>query len=287
MSDSLPKSDRNSAATPAASPPTGQPLTIEQALANLRQCEDLGLRYYAAWWLGKFRVSQPEAIDALLMALDDEAERAPDGGYPLRRNAARALGKLGDLRAVPPLIASLDCPDFYVREAAAQSLGSLGDCRCVSALIKFLAGGVEAAQKVPGKPHLTQPYAAVLEALGSLRAVEAQSAIAPFLQHPVKRVQYSAARALYQLTAEAHYAETLVTALQDSDLRFRRAALIDLGATDYLPAAKAITKTLAENSIKLISLRGLLENHLGEDRPEPLTLSAEAIRLMNFMDDLL
>jgi phycocyanobilin lyase subunit alpha len=30
-------------------------LTVEQAIANLRH-EDLSLRYYAAWWLGKFQL---------------------------------------------------------------------------------------------------------------------------------------------------------------------------------------------------------------------------------------
>ena len=37
-------------------------LTVEGAIANLKQKEDLGQRYYAAWWLGKFRVNSPEAI---------------------------------------------------------------------------------------------------------------------------------------------------------------------------------------------------------------------------------
>ena len=75
-------------------------LTVEQAIANLHS-SDLSLRYYAAWWLGKFRVRQPAAVDALIAALEDEADRTEMGGYPLRRNAARALGKLGDQRAVP------------------------------------------------------------------------------------------------------------------------------------------------------------------------------------------
>ena len=99
-------------------------LTPEIAIANL-QSSDLSLRYYAAWWLGKFRVRQPEAIDALIAALEDESDRTELGGYPLRRNAARALGKLGNLKAVPGLIRCLECADFYVREAAAQSLAML------------------------------------------------------------------------------------------------------------------------------------------------------------------
>ncbi|MGI0490028.1 HEAT repeat domain-containing protein, partial [Pantanalinema rosaneae CENA516] len=82
-------------------------LTIEQAIANL-QGDDWGQRYYAAWWLGRFRVRTPEAVEALITSLADEADRTPDGGYPLRRNAARALGKLNDRRAVPALIQCLD-----------------------------------------------------------------------------------------------------------------------------------------------------------------------------------
>jgi phycocyanobilin lyase alpha subunit len=39
------------------------------------------------------------------------------------------------------------------------------------------------------------------------------------------------------------------------DLQLRRAALMDVGAIGYLPAAEAISQTLAENSLKLISMK--------------------------------
>src|SRR5947209_5520997 len=107
----------------------GESLTVEQAIANL-ESTDLGLRFYAAWWLGRFRIGEAAAVTGLIKALEDEADRTPEGGYPLRRNAARALGKLGDRQAVSPLIGCLDCSDFYVREAAAQSLEMLGEPVC-------------------------------------------------------------------------------------------------------------------------------------------------------------
>jgi len=260
-----------------------EPLTAEQAIANLCH-EDLSLRYYAAWWLGKYQISDPAAVDALIAALEDESDRTELGGYPLRRNAARALGKLGDTRAVPSLIHCLDCDDFYVREAAAQSLGALGDLSCVPALIRLLEGGVETAQFVPGRPHLAQPYEAVIEALGALRAVEATDLIRPFVDHFTPRVQYAATRAMYQLTQDPIYGDRLVQALNGNDVQLRRTALSDLGAIGYVPAAEAIATSTTENSFKLFALKGLLEHQLSSHHQ---AITPRAIEIMDLMDNLL
>jgi phycocyanobilin lyase alpha subunit len=259
-------------------------LTVEQAIANLRS-SDLGLRYYAAWWLGRFQVSITEAIDALIEALADESDRTSEGGYPLRRNAARALGKLGDTRAVPPLILCLECDDFYVREAAAQSLGMLGDRRAVPMLMRLLEGGLDAAQPDSNGVRLAQPYNAILEALGMLGAAEAVALIQPFLNHPFEMLQYAAARSMYELTQQPVYAEHLVRALSSDKLPLRRAAMADLGAIGYLPAAEAIAHTLAENSLKLIALKGLLEKQVQQTSPP--SLSEQAMQVMTLMDALL
>lgn len=264
----------------------GESLTVEQAIANL-QGQDQGLRYYAAWWLGRFRVRESAAIEALIAALEDEANRTPEGGYPLRRNAARALGKLGDDRAVPALICCLDCSDFYVREAATQALGLLGDRVCVPKLMELLEGGVATAMPIPGCPHLAQPYDSVIEALGSLGATEAIDLIQPFLEHPLELLQYATARAMYQLTQNPIYGDRLVQALAGKKLQLRRAALFDLGAIGYLPAAEAIAQTLAENSLKLIALKGLLEHHVKNHPTDSSSMSDEAINVMTLMDNLL
>jgi phycocyanobilin lyase subunit alpha len=263
-----------------AIPPTDQPLTVEQAIANLSGA-DYGDRYYASWWLGRFRVRTPEAVDALVATLSDESDRTPEGGYPLRRNSARALGKLGNVRAVPALMECLACTDYYVREAAAQSLGGLGDRVCIPNLIALLDGGVAAALPMPNCPHLAQPYDAVLEALGALGAREAIALVQPFLEHPTELVQYAAARAMYQLTGETEYGDRLIAALAGDKLQLRRAALADIGAIGYLKAAEPVAQTLAENSLKLISLKGILEHQLVGT--EPLTLS----EVMQLMDGLL
>lgn len=261
-------------------------LTAEQAIAHLTH-PDLSLRYYAAWWLGKYRVKDSAAVEGLIAALEDQSDRTELGGYPLRRNAARALGKLDDPRAVPGLIHCLTCEDFYVREAAAQSLGMLGEPAAIPALLPLLQGGVEAAQPVPGRPHLAQPYEAVMEALGMLApqtewSQAAKDLIQPFLDHATERVRYSATRAMYQLTGETLYGDRLIDALSADDINLRRVALSDLGAVGYLPAAEAIFHAATENSFKLFSLKGLLERIAVTD-----PTSADADRLMEFMDKLL
>lgn len=257
--------------------------TTEQAIANLQQTDDPSTRYYAAWWLGRFRVRDDRGLKALIEALSDTVDRSPGGGYPLRRNAAKALGKLGDLRAVPALIESLHCPDYYVRESAAQALEALGDAQAIPSLVALLEGGVEAAVRVPGKPHLVQPYDAILEALGALKATEAIEQVYPFLEHDVPRVRFAAARALYQLTGDDQYGDRLIAALRSPELQLRRAALMDVGAIGYLKAVTPVAETLAENSLKLIALKGILEHHLAQIDD----LDEAAIDIMTQMDKLL
>ncbi|HLO48949.1 MAG TPA: HEAT repeat domain-containing protein [Kamptonema sp.] len=262
----------------------GESLTVEVAIANLYH-EDYSLRYYAAWWVGRFRVREAAAIAGLIAALEEESELTRAGDYSLQRNAARALGKLEDRQAVPCLIRCLESSDYYLREAAVQALEMLGDRTAIPALLQLLEGGVAAAVRVPGKAHLVQPYDAAIEALGTLRAQEGTELIAQFLEHPFERVQYAALRAMYQLTGQEVYGDRLVRALDGDDLQLRRSALMDLGAIGYLPGASAIAETLAENSLKLIALKGILEHHLNQTKSPPL--SEEAIQVMTLMDKLL
>jgi len=56
----------------------------------------------------------------------------------VREEAAEALGKIGDIRAVKPLIEALKDEYRYVRLKAAKALGKIGDIRAVEAVIKSL-----------------------------------------------------------------------------------------------------------------------------------------------------
>ncbi|MFM7437602.1 MAG: hypothetical protein ACKO2V_03225, partial [Snowella sp.] len=61
--------------------------TVEKVIANIQQKEDPSARYYAAWWIGRFRVTETIAIDALVEALQDESDRSPDSTRLLARPA--------------------------------------------------------------------------------------------------------------------------------------------------------------------------------------------------------
>ncbi|MCA1904645.1 MAG: HEAT repeat domain-containing protein [Cyanobacteria bacterium KgW148] len=260
----------------------GEQLTIEQAIANLAG-DDQGLRLYSAWWLGRFRVKDDRVIRALVRALQDTDDRTANGGYPLRRNAARALGKVGDRTIVPDLVRCLECEDFYVREAAAQSLEMIKDPSCVPFLLNLLEHPQAVVQPAPEPPYLSQPFDALIEALGTLGAIEAIPLIQPYLDHEVPRIRFAAARALYQLTPDRDfYGEILIRGLQSPDLQLRRAVLADIGAIGYLKAAPAVAQTLAENSLKLIALRGILEKNLPDTY-----LNQDTIGVMDLMDALL
>ncbi|MGL5075162.1 MAG: HEAT repeat domain-containing protein, partial [Waterburya sp.] len=90
--------------------------------------------------------------------------------------------------------------------------------------------------------------------------------------------------AMYQLTGEDRYGELLIQALEGEDLQLRRSALMDLGAVGYIKAGEAIAETLAENSMKLIALKGLLETDL---QKSDLKISPASIKIMDLMDSLL
>ena len=273
---------------PEPEPQYAEAFTLETALAHLKG-DDAGLRFYAAWWFGKFKIHTPESTALLIEALNDDRDRTPEGGYPLRRNAARALGKLNAHAAVQPLINALTCPDLYVVEGAAQSLEMLGDPIAIEPLGYLLSNGLciteTTIQLSPDQPDHSQPYDSILEALGTLTATAFINQIQPFLQHPTPRIQYAAHRAMYQITGENQYGDRLITALNGPDLQLRRAALMDIGAIGYLPAAEAIANTLAENSLKLISMKGVLEHQVKTS--EAGARSIDAIRVMDLMDSML
>ncbi len=256
-----------------ASPPqAGEPISEQEALRRLRQRDDPSQQYYAAWWLGRMRSRHPEAVPLLLGALRQRRPRDPGDGVEenaVARNAARALGKLGPAgrQAINDLLAVLDDPDDGLREAAARALGELGAEQAVAPICRLLASGPQQAGAIrAGTPRLMEPCEALLEALGDIGCGSASvlAVVEPYVDHERPLIRSAAARALLRLSGEARWGELLVALLDHPQLQVRRAALMDLGAAGWRPALEPIRRTLAENSLKLMALKGLVEQGSGE-----------------------
>jgi phycocyanobilin lyase alpha subunit len=262
-------------------------LTPAGQIAKLRH-GDPGERYYAAWWLGRMRIV--EGIPALIEALADETDRTAQGGYPLRRNAARALGKLGSLAGIPPLKAALSCSDGQVVAAAAQALVEIAlannlhrDPDEVEKLGSALLEGlrfVEQGLQTEAQAALE----AIIEALGQLQVAAALEPICPYLEHTSIRLQCAAARACYRLTGDPTFAQRLLSVLNHHNIHLRRAALLDLGASGYLPAAQAIAVAAVEVNLKLLALKQLVEINLEQHQRIP---GAELQQVLRLIDELL
>ncbi len=279
-------------------PGNGDPISEEEALRRLRLSDDPSAQYYAAWWLGRNRSSHPDAVPLLQEALRLRRPRDPGAGVEenaVARNAARALGKLGSsaLVAIPDLLATLQDDDHGLREAAARALGDLRAREAVEPLRQRLASGpaVAGAQQ-PGTPRLQEPCEALLEALGEIGdgRQEVVAVIEPFVQHERPLIRSAACRALLQLTGDARWGDQLVVLLQHQQLQVRRAALMDLGAAGWRQALEPIAATLAENSLKLIALRGLVEQAPAaaeSTAPSALTPDPATVAVLDAMDALL
>lgn len=266
-------------------PPPGnaEPISEAEALRRLRQSEDQSLQYYGAWWLGRMRSRHPDTVPLLLQALRQRQPRDAGAGVEhnaVARNAARALGKLADQHAVGDLLDALDDEDDGLREAAARALGDLGAVAAVIPLCRRLASGpsVAGAPQI-NSPKLQEPCEALIEALGDIGVATAAvlAVIEPFLEHDRPLIRSAATRAMLQLTGEPQWGDRLVTLLSHPQLQVRRAALMDLGAVGWRPALGAISATLAENSLKLIALRGLVEKGPGGPDTEAVLLAMDEL----------
>lgn len=90
----------------------------------------LGRRYIAAWALGE--IGDPRGIPALISALDDEDDE-------VRKYATRSLIK-HNRAAVPPLIAYLETAPPRGEGGAVRALGDIGDGRALEALLARVSG---------------------------------------------------------------------------------------------------------------------------------------------------
>ncbi len=157
-------------------------------------------RAMAVWAL--YRIGTPEALEAVRAALRDS-------NFRVRTAAARAAGMARDREAVDRLMEMTRSGELPAKRQAAAALGQIGDARAVPALLAGSAGGpadrfvehsiiyslIELKQTDPLKPALTHADPGVrktaLIALDQLEALDRKQ-LTPFLSEPRKDLRAAA-----------------------------------------------------------------------------------------------
>lgn len=138
---------------------------IDEVMNHLSSVEESELREGARQEavISLHPIGRP-AVEILIEYLEDD-------DWVVREAAADVLGKIGDVRAVAPLIERLEKdPDTGVKELAAKGLGLIGDSRPVDLLIEMIpikplrVLAVEALEKIKDIEAL-RPHAEVFKRL--------------------------------------------------------------------------------------------------------------------------
>ena len=130
----------------------------------------------------------------------------------IRERAARALGELGDARAVEPLLKAVKYSvDHYFQEAVCRALGQLKDPRAVDFLIGMLRD-----------PDLQVRLAAV-EALGQIKDLRASAPLLRCLDKPDGSEREAAVLALGKI-GDPRAMDSLLELLRGNDTRLSDAA---------------------------------------------------------------
>lgn len=173
------------------------------------------------------------------------------GGKGNHADAVRILGRIGDRRAVEPLIDALYTKNVHLTQEAVQGLGSIGDSRAVQPLIDMFRHDWDDTETIAvwqkavtalaaiGKPAL-QPLLMALkdedenvrrgatESLGQLRDPRSVDALITVLQDGESVVRVIAVDALAKV-GDKRAVEPLVALLKDKDWYIRCRTLYALG----------------------------------------------------------
>lgn len=177
-------------------------------------------------WLARDAPSQPPTLRSLLRRL-----RSLE---PCERwQAAYDLGKLGDRRALKPLIqASIGDPDDAVRYDATMALGDLGDPGAIAHLVRMLVYHDDLA---PG---------AAANALGKI-GLPARDAVIDLLSHEEARIRGTALRILGGIR-DPTTVERVRAVLEDVDEDVAVAAVEALAEIDSVDAREFVARACSD-----------------------------------------
>lgn len=220
---------------------------VEGLIKALQYKKDWRIQRQAAEALGK--IKDIRAVESLIQALKDD-------DMHVREKAAEALGRIGDKRATELLIrAREEDEDYDVRIDATEALGRIGDKRAIEPLI----------QDLNDKSNSIEVRFGAAWALGKIGEV---GPLIEFLNHDNPSVSQAAAYAFREMGEPS--VEPLIQALKNKTISVVRAtwALEKVGK----PAVKPLIKALKDEDA--IVRRGAAEvlGKLEDKRAvEPLT----------------
>ena len=224
----------------------------ESAIKALEN-EDAGIRYHAAWWLGKHRVES--AVPKLIECLKDEKDQTSAGGFPLRRQAARSLGLINDISCTPYLLETFQTNDAQLHEASLRALIEINNPACIDTLVTYLDKNIK-----------DKPMEALIEALTTYEAWESNKKIEPFLTSSSERIASAAAAYFYKYTDKMHYLSKIHCYLEHSNRFIRQSAAFDLAKIGAIASTQLILSAEIPNNIKMYSLKSILNKTLSHQR---------------------
>ena len=189
------------------------------------------------------KLGQP-AVDPLIHALNDKHSG-------VRKNAAEALGEIGDTRAIDPLMTTLlEDDDGTVRKCAAEALGRIGDSRSLKALTIALRDRKSKVQESAGE--------AVQVIINNLKTKHELTTLHVSLKSRETVVRRMASKALSELK-DPLSVDSLIEALNDNDSQVQRnvvGALKGIGKPAVVPLSAFLRDDNPALCLEVIKLLG-------------------------------
>lgn len=172
------------------------------------------------------------AVDPLIAALKDADPR-------VRGDAAKALGKLRDTRALVPLVERLKDSDVRVRASSALALGWLGDHQAVEPLIVVAANYAEDSSV----------RKEAIEALGQISDLKGVEILMEVLTDRAADLRRAAVESLKQI-GDLRAVKPLIKRLEnDEDTEVKKAVILALGSLGDRQAIEHLIQALANHDL--------------------------------------
>jgi HEAT repeat protein len=213
-------------------------------VASLLHSDETLVRANAAEALGRF--GDERAVKDLLEVLHDNDRY-------VRWHVAEALGEIGSERVISALLETMKDEDHFVRRSSARALGQVGDKRAIPALLETI-----------GDQNISVRSAAV-EALGAIGGKRAIAALLEALNDKHGEVSGEAVKALHRLDKESAL-EALLPALKVIDGSVRANSAYLLGQLHDERTIGKLVEALADGDADVRVGAALGLGEFGEDK---------------------